>query len=163
MLMSDRRQSAAWMSEPADRTCQTPHRSVIRCRSLSWCPRMIVDRNPRNPGYGAYLEMVAVGWPAGERGEGALAPDRWGQGPRDPMTGMVRGSCEACEAITGPGCRCRRPEIRTGAGIPGVAVRDPGRRLAGRINSHASCSAPLPLRIIRAAPGSWRPWLDREE
>jgi hypothetical protein len=28
-------------------------------------PRMIVDRNPRNPGYGAYLEMVAVGWPAG--------------------------------------------------------------------------------------------------
>ena len=47
------------------------------------------------------------GWPAGQRGEGAPDPDRWGQGPPDPAsegvswgqgplhprTGVVRGYC----------------------------------------------------------------------
>jgi len=41
-------------------------------------------------GSGAYFRMVAAGRPAGQRGEGALAPGRWGQGPLHPAGGGVR-------------------------------------------------------------------------
>ena len=41
-------------------------------------------------GSGACFGTVAVGWLAGYRGEGTLAPIYWGKGPLHPMAGMVR-------------------------------------------------------------------------